>query len=151
MVGTTCRYGYFDGFGGLPIAGRIRHARGTSRGVLCQEYKITVALRVVLRSAIETLSSKQRAHLRSLAHELKPVLHIGKDGLTAATVAAAKEALNTRELMKIRVLENAPNETRDAAQQLANEMEGSSVVQIIGRTAVLYRPDPDRPRIVLPQ
>lgn len=100
--------------------------------------------------AIETLSSKQRAHLRSLAHPLKPILHIGKQGISDATVAAAKEAFSTRELLKVRVLESAPNETRDAAAQLADALEGSSVVQIIGRMAVLYRPDPDHPTIQLP-
>lgn len=100
--------------------------------------------------AIDTLSSKQRAHLRSLAHHLKPVLHIGKDGINPATIAAAQEAFNTRELMKIRVLESAPNDTHEVAEQLAAEVDGTRVVQVIGRTAVLYRRDPDHPGIQLP-
>lgn len=100
--------------------------------------------------AIDTLSSKQRAHLRALAHSLKPLLHIGKEGVNDATVAAARDAFRTRELMKVRILENAPAEPADAARGLAGQLEGAHVVQVIGRTAVLYRPDPDRPTIKLP-
>lgn len=88
--------------------------------------------------------------MRSLAHHLKPVLHIGKDGITKATILAATEAFNTRELMKLRVLESAPHDTHDAAALLAAELDDARVVQVIGRTAVLYRRDPERPRIVLP-
>lgn len=60
------------------------------------------------------------------------------------------EAFNTRELMKIRVLESAPNDTNEVAEQLAAEVDGARVVQVIGRTAVLYRRDPDHPGIQLP-
>ena len=52
--------------------------------------------------------------------------------------------------MKIRILENAPAEPGEAARSLAEELKGAHVVQVIGRTAVLYRRDPDRPRIELP-
>lgn len=100
--------------------------------------------------AIDTLSSRQRAHLRALAHSLKPLLHVGKEGVNDATVSAARDAFNTRELMKIRVLENAPAPPGDAARSLAGQLEGAHVVQVIGRTAVLYRRDPERPRIELP-
>ena len=48
-----------------------------------------------------SLTSKQRAHLRSLAHHLKPLLHLGKEGLTESTYGAVESAFNTRELLKV--------------------------------------------------
>lgn len=98
----------------------------------------------------EPLSAKQRAHLRALAHPLKPVLHVGKEGVTIAAVRAVREALGTRELLKIKVLEAAPEGPRESAEALAEQVEGAQVVQVMGRTVVLYRPHPDHPEIRLP-
>ena len=98
----------------------------------------------------ETLTPKQRALLRGLAHELKPLLHVGKEGLTDETAKAAEEMLRTRELLKVRVLETAPASARDVAAALAGRIAGAHVVQVVGRTAVLYRPHPDAPAIRLP-
>lgn len=86
------------------------------------------------------LSARQRAQLRALAHPLKPLLHVGKEGVTSAAVHAARQALSTRELLKLRVLEAAPEGPRASAEALAAKLEGAQVVQVIGRTAVLYRP-----------
>lgn len=97
-----------------------------------------------------SLTSKQRALLRGLAHALRPVLHVGKEGVTEATVQALREALRTRELVKVRVLEAAPETTRETAAALADQIGSAHVVQVAGRTAVLYRPDPDAPTIHLP-
>lgn len=93
------------------------------------------------------LTSKQRAELRSRAHHLKPILHIGKEGVAEATVAAAIEAFSTREIMKIKVLENSPTGVRESADALAQHIEGARVIQVIGRTGVLYRRDPNHPKI----
>ena len=100
--------------------------------------------------AIPNLSSRQRAHLRALAHHLKPVLQVGADGVTQAVTDSVREAFNTRELLKVRVLESAPDPVEDAADDLAARIEDAAVVQTIGRTAVLYRPFPDEPEIRLP-
>jgi RNA-binding protein len=89
-----------------------------------------------------TLSPKQRAHLRSLAHHLKPILHVGKEGLSDSAVAAVELAFNTRELLKVKVTDGAP---------LAARIEGTHHVQTIGRTVVLYRADPEAPEIQLPR
>ena len=97
------------------------------------------------------LNARQRAHLRSLAHELKPVVRIGKEGVTDAAVSATAEALSRRELLKVRVLEGAPDTPRNAAQTLAEGVPDVEIVQVIGRTAVLYRRHPERPKIALPQ
>ena len=96
------------------------------------------------------LTSKQRAHLRGLAHSLKPIAHIGKEGVTEAAVRALRQTFETREIVKVRVLEAAPESAKETAHALAGQVEGAAVVQIAGRTAVLYRPDPDAPTIRLP-
>lgn len=96
------------------------------------------------------LTSKQRARLRSLAHDLDPVVRVGKDGLTDAVIDAAEEAFNTRELLKARVLDAAMEDARDVAHALADRLDGVRVVQVIGHVAILYRPHPDDPQIELP-
>lgn len=96
------------------------------------------------------LTSKQRAHLRSLAHHLKPIVHIGADGLTDATLTSILEAFNTRELMKVKVLESAPEKARDTGDAIVARLEGVHLAQTIGRTVVLYRRHPDKPEIRLP-
>ncbi len=95
-------------------------------------------------------TSKQRAYLRKLAHHLKPVVMVGSDGVSDAVVDAVGDALNNRELIKVKLQESAPLEVRDAADALASRMEGVHPVQTIGRTIVLYRRHPDEPEIELP-
>jgi len=96
------------------------------------------------------ITPKQRAHLKSLAHHLKPVAFVGKEGITDSTLRSIQEALNTRELIKVKVLEAAPLHVRDAGAELEQRIEGSALVQTIGRIAVLYRPHPEKPQIELP-
>lgn len=96
------------------------------------------------------LTSKQRAHLRGLAHPLKPVAHVGKEGVTTAAVRSLEQAFATREIVKVRVLEAAPEGVRETAAALAARLPNSHVVQTVGRTTTLYRPDPDAPVVRLP-
>ena len=96
------------------------------------------------------LTSKQRAHLRFLAHRLRPVVHVGNDGISEAVVASVEDALKTRELLKVKVLEGAPVDARGAADSLSSRLAHAHVPQVIGRTFVLYRPFPDEPGIRLP-
>ncbi len=96
------------------------------------------------------LTSKQRAYLKSLAHPLKPILQIGKEGVTEAVVRTVEGAFNTRELLKVKVLEAAPAPARETAEDLASRIDGAELVQVIGRTAILYRPHPEKPEITLP-
>jgi RNA-binding protein len=96
------------------------------------------------------LTSKQRAHLRSLAHPLKPILQIGKEGVTEEVASSVTDAFQNRELLKVKVLESAPLDARDAAGELAELVEGAHVVQVIGRTVALYRRHPEKPEIRLP-
>ncbi|MFB6247284.1 MAG: YhbY family RNA-binding protein, partial [Salinibacter sp.] len=67
----------------------------------------------------DRLTSRQRAHLRSLAHDQDPLIHVGKEGLTDAVEHAIAEAFNTRELVTIRVLDTAPRGVRDLAEAVA--------------------------------
>ncbi|MBT3324647.1 MAG: ribosome assembly RNA-binding protein YhbY [Gemmatimonadales bacterium] len=97
------------------------------------------------------LTSKQRAHLRKLAHRLKPLVHIGHEGVTDAAVQSVTDALNTRELIKVKVLESAPENAKKVAAQIVDAIWDSHVPQIIGKTIVIYRPDPEDPEIKLPK
>lgn len=84
------------------------------------------------------LSSKQRAQLRGLANSIDTILHVGKDGLGENLVKQADDALEARELIKGRVLENSMFTPREAAEALARATR-SEVVQVIGTKFVLYR------------
>lgn len=85
------------------------------------------------------LTSKQRAQLRALANGIDTILQIGKDGVGEALIRQADGALEARELIKGRVLENSALTSRDAAGELARATR-SEVVQVIGTKFVLYRP-----------
>ena len=85
------------------------------------------------------LTSKQRAQLRSLANSIDTILIVGKDGIGDNLVKQANEALEARELIKGRVLENSLLSPREAAEELA-PLTRSEIVQIIGTKFVLYRP-----------
>ena len=95
------------------------------------------------------LTERQRRHLRGLAHPLKPVVQIGNAGLTDAVAAEAARALHDHELIKVRFA-GADREARDAGLESLAARTGSVRVTRIGHVAVLYRPRPDLPRIVLP-
>jgi RNA-binding protein len=95
------------------------------------------------------LTERQRRHLKGLAHPLKPVILMGNSGLTEAVIAETDLALAHHELIKVR-LPGLDREDRDAALVLLAERTRSAMVTRIGHVAVLYRPRPDVPRIVLP-
>jgi RNA-binding protein len=96
------------------------------------------------------LTSKQRAHLRKLAHHLKPVVLVGGDGVTDALISSVSDAFNSRELLKVKLQESASIKVREAANQIADALEDVHAVQTIGKTMVLYRRDPEDPEIRLP-
>ena len=84
------------------------------------------------------LTSKQRAQLRAMANGLDTILHVGKDGVTENVVKQTDEALEARELIKGKVLENAMLTAKEAGTELAQQTR-SDVVQVIGTKFVLYR------------
>ena len=87
------------------------------------------------------LTSKQRAALRAEAHRLTAAVHVGQHGITPALRQTVDDALRTRELVKIQFTKNADLTVKDAANELAREL-GAEVVQVIGRTATLFREKP---------
>ena len=96
------------------------------------------------------LNSKQRAFLRSKANSEEPILHLGKGGLSEPLLRQAEDALAARELIQGKVLETAPFSSREAAEQVAQAV-CAEVVQVIGRTFVLYRRNQKEPKIQLPK
>jgi RNA-binding protein len=99
------------------------------------------------------LSARVRAHLKSLAHPLAPLVQVGIEGVTPAVGRAATIALEQHELIKIRLGQGFEGEREEAAAELV-KLTNSQLVQVIGRIVVLYRrrskDDPKRSRIVLP-
>lgn len=94
------------------------------------------------------ITTKQRAQLRALANPLEVILQVGKGGIIDTLVKQVDDALTARELIKIKVLENAPINAREAAQELA-EKTGADVVQVIGMKVSLYRRNNKDPKIIL--
>ena len=84
------------------------------------------------------LTSKQRAQLRSMANSLEVIVIVGKDGIGENLVKHADDALEARELIKCKVLENSMYTAREACEELAKRTR-SEAVQVIGSKFVLYR------------
>ena len=96
------------------------------------------------------LSSKQRAYLKSLASNLNPVFQIGKGSVTPEITEAVGECFNNNELIKLNVLKNCDDDARQIAQDIADRTH-STVVQVIGKKIVLYKPFKENAMIVLPK
>ena len=89
----------------------------------------------------------QRRYLRGQAHPLRPLVQVGGAGINAAVLRAVNEALASHELVKIRL--NDPTDKKAMAKELARGC-GAALCGLVGHTVILYRPDPDEPRLVLP-
>jgi RNA-binding protein len=96
------------------------------------------------------MTSKQRAYLRGLANTMEPILHAGKGGISDAMIKQADDALEARELIKGKVLETAPATAREVAEEIAAKVN-AEVVQVIGRTFVLFRQKEKDSQIKLPR
>ena len=94
------------------------------------------------------LTSKQRAQLRSMASLEDTIMQVGKNGLSETLIATVNDALEARELIKMRVLENSGEFVRDVAEQLA-EATGAEVVSVIGKCLILYRESETKKKIEL--
>lgn len=94
------------------------------------------------------LTSKQRAKLRAMGTSLDTIFQIGKGGISEETVKQISNALEARELIKARVLENSEYTAREAADTLA-EATGADVVAVTGTRFVLYRESVNKKRIEL--
>ncbi len=95
------------------------------------------------------LTPRQRQHLKRLAHHLKPVVQVGKDGISPSVASQLDRALTDHELVKVKLTESAPLD-RDEAGRALPGAAAAFLVQNLGKVFVLYRPHPTRPRIELP-
>lgn len=95
------------------------------------------------------LSTKQKQHLKGLAHNLKPVVLMGSNGLTEAVIAEIEIAINHHELIKIKVA-SEDRDTRTLTVDAIVRETKAEKVQVIGKTLVLYRPSKER-KIELPR
>ncbi len=94
------------------------------------------------------LTSKQRAQLRALANSFETILQVGKMGINEQLIKQVDDALEARELIKLRVLETSPQSVREVADTVA-ERTNSDVVQVIGSRFILYRESREHKTIVL--
>ena len=94
------------------------------------------------------LDGKQRRKLRALGHHLTVVVQVGQEGVTAGVIAAVEQALWDHELVKVKLAEGDREARKVAVEELARAT-GADVAQVLGRTALLYRPNPEEPRIEL--
>jgi RNA-binding protein len=91
------------------------------------------------------MKGRERAELRAEAHHLNPVVHVGKEGLSATLITSLDDALRTRELVKVKLGRNVEVKAKDASAALALATR-SEVIQVIGHTATFYRENPDLER-----
>jgi len=95
------------------------------------------------------LSGKQRSYLRSKGNQMKPVIQVGKDGISSSLVEQVNETIEARELIKVRILNNSLYTAKEAAQELAKKC-GAEVVQVIGNVCLIYRRNDEEPKYNLP-
>ncbi|MEW4370692.1 ribosome assembly RNA-binding protein YhbY [Paenibacillus kandeliae] len=96
------------------------------------------------------LTGKQKRYLRSQAHHLDPIFQIGKGGMNEGIIRHVVDAIETRELMKVSVLNNCLEEPKQLAEELAQGAE-AELVQVIGRTIILYKESKEHKQIELPR
>ncbi len=101
-------------------------------------------------SAMRKLKGFERTYLRGLAHSLRPVVQVGRGGLSGEVMASIDEALAARELIKIKF--NEFKEEKKAFSKEIEEATKSEMVGMIGNTAVFFREHPDeaKRRVRLP-
>ena len=95
------------------------------------------------------MTSKQRAYLRGQANSIDPIFQIGKTGLSENLLTQLSDALEARELIKISVLETAPDTAKNLAIEISNSIE-TEVIQVIGNRITLFRQKKKDSRYQLP-
>lgn len=93
-------------------------------------------------------SPKQRRYLRSLAHDLEPIVQVGNEGVTEGVVGATSRALLDHELVKVRLRE--PKDKKGMSRALADATD-AVLCGLVGHTVILFKPRPDKPVIQVPR
>ena len=96
------------------------------------------------------LTGKEKRYLRSLANTMDSIVQVGKGSVNDSVLFSLNEALEARELVKVKVLKNCLDEVDEVAEALA-ERSNSELVQVIGRNVLLYRRNENKPVIELPK
>lgn len=96
------------------------------------------------------ITSKQRSYLRGLANNMDPIFQIGKGGIDSNFLKQVADALEAREIIKIKVLENSGYGTREASDEICKEI-GCEGIQAIGNKIVVYKRSENKPKIELPR
>ncbi len=91
------------------------------------------------------LTGKQKKYLRGLGHHMVHSVIVGREGMTDNLIKSCDDAILAHELIKVKLGQNCPLEKREAARQLAEKTE-AFLVQLIGKTILLYKPNPNRNR-----
>ena len=84
------------------------------------------------------LTSKQKQYLKALASKMPAVLQIGKEGNTESVLKSAEDALQAREFIKVKINQNSDEDIKETASYIADKLQ-CDVVQVIGRTCVLFK------------
>lgn len=95
------------------------------------------------------LTGKQRSYLKGMANTMDPIFQVGKNGITESFIKQVEDALEARELIKIKVLNNSLLDATEVASQIAEEID-AEFVQSIGNKFVLYKESKENKKIELP-
>ncbi|KMQ49663.1 RNA binding protein [Chitinispirillum alkaliphilum] len=98
---------------------------------------------------MKELTPRQRQHLKGLGHSLKPVINVGKEGISENLLNGVSKALDDHELIKISILDTSGLERKEASKQIS-EAVGAQLVSVVGFKILLFRRNEKKPKIVLP-
>ncbi len=96
------------------------------------------------------ITGKQRSFLKKLSHGIRPVMQLGKEGITEKFLEQFDKTMESKELVKVNVLDSSMMDAKEAANEIAKQT-GSEFVQAMGRKFVLYREAKEEPQIRLPK
>ena len=96
------------------------------------------------------LTNNQKKHLRSLAHDLRPIVMVGQHGLSDAVLAELESTMTKHELLKIKVRASDRDEKQEIVDKILS-FSKAALVQVIGSVLVIYRPFDENPSIILPR
>lgn len=97
---------------------------------------------------MDELTGKQRRYLRALGNQLKAVAFVGREGVSTAVLHSLEEVYANRELVKLKIERSCPLNRKEVGAKLAAASQ-SHLVQVMGQTVLLYRADPEEPKIDL--
>ncbi|MBC1920673.1 ribosome assembly RNA-binding protein YhbY [Listeria grayi] len=95
------------------------------------------------------ISGKQKRYLRKEAHELEPIFQVGKGGVVPTMITQLNDVLEARELIKVSILQNCDVPKEEVAELITSRTH-AELVQIIGRTIILYKESKTKKQIILP-